>query len=290
MTDLKRPSVVRGHSVNGITVQTKLVDPQSSKVLPSVDKTKKKIISTPPLMLSMYNIGQRGHHKCRGCHPSCGSACQREDPRLDHGTHARTRRSVNILTRDDVIVIPDNVGHLPTINAPATQTTTVNEVLNQSLIIMRSLQLTKIVCVFDQALYAKATEFTCKHPDKFKATIIIRLGRFHTICTLLVIVGKRFQDSGWRVLCIESGMIADSSISGVMDGLMYNQAVRLHKLVYEAVVRLVWKGFLSWLQANHTDDVVHVNETLKTIGNMSNDVSQTSLKQVLQNRSCARIM
>ena len=39
---------------------------------------------------------------------------------------------------------------LPTINAPATQMSTVNEVLNQSLSIMRGLGLTKIVCVFDQ--------------------------------------------------------------------------------------------------------------------------------------------
>ena len=47
---------------------------------------------------------------------------------------------------------------LSTINAPATQMSTVNEVLNQSLSIMRGLGLTKIVCVFDQAFYAKILE------------------------------------------------------------------------------------------------------------------------------------
>ena len=65
------------------------------------------------------------------------------------------------------------------------------------------------VGVFDQALYAKAVEVTWKHPDKFKTTIIIRPGVFHTICTLLAIVGKRFQDAGLRDLCIESGVTAD---------------------------------------------------------------------------------
>ena len=94
---------------------------------------------------------------------------------------------------------------------------TVNEVLNQSLNSVWSLELTNIVGVFDQALYAKAAEVTWTHPDKFKTTIIIRPGVFHTICTLLAIVGKRFQDAGLRDLCIESGVIADSSISGVMD-------------------------------------------------------------------------
>ena len=88
------------------------------------------------------------------------------------------------------------MAYLPTINAPATQMATVNEVLNQSLNIMRSLELTKIVFVFEQALYAKAAEVTCKHPDKFKTTFIIRLEVFHTMCILLAIVGKRFQEAG----------------------------------------------------------------------------------------------
>ena len=142
--------------------------------------------------------------------------------------------------------------------------------------------------VFDQALYAKAAEVTWKHSDMFKTTIIIRLGVFHTICTLLAIVGKRFHDAGLRDLCIESGVIADGSISEVMDGRKYNRAVRLHKLVYEALIRLVWKGFLSWWQANHTDDVIHMDETLNTINNLCKDVSQASLKQVFQNMLCAR--
>ena len=58
----------------------------------------------------------------------------------------------NILTRNEVIVEEDSVGYLPTINAPATQMSTVSEVMNQSLNIMQPLQLQKIVCVFDQAL------------------------------------------------------------------------------------------------------------------------------------------
>ena len=70
---------------------------------------------------------------------------------------------------------------------------------------------------------------------------------------------------------------------------VYNREVRLHKLVYEAFTRLVWKGFLSWLQANNTNDVVHMDETLKTISKLCKGVSQESLKQIFQNRSCACI-
>ena len=81
---------------------------------------------------------------------------------------------------------------------------TVSEVLNQSLSIMQSLQLTTIVCVFDQALYAKAIEITWKHVDKFK-NIILRMGVFRTVCNLLSTIGKRFQDAGLRDLCVQSG-------------------------------------------------------------------------------------
>jgi hypothetical protein len=133
--------------------------------------------------------------------------------------------------------VPDSVGYLPTINAPATQMSTVNEVLNQAVSIMESLQLTQVVCVFDQALYAKALEILWKHLDIFK-DIIIRMGVFHTICNLLATIDKRFQDARLRDLCVESGVIAEGSIAGVMEGHKYNRAVRLHKLVYEALLRL----------------------------------------------------
>jgi len=59
---------------------------------------------------------------------------------------------------------------------------------------------------------------------------------FHTISTLLSIIGKRFQDAGLRDVCVESGVIADGSIAGVMEGRKYNRAVRLYKLFYEALM------------------------------------------------------
>ena len=56
------------------------------------------------------------------------------------------------------------------------------------------------------------------------------MGAFHTICTLLSILGKRFQDAGLRDICIESGVIAEGSVSGVNDGRRYNCAVKFHKI------------------------------------------------------------
>lgn len=165
---------------------------------------------------------------------------------------------------------------------------TVNEVLNQSLTVMQHLRLKKIVCVFDQALYSKAVEITWDHSDKFQQ-IIVRLGVFHTICKLLGIIVKRFQDAGLRDLCIESGVIAGGSVAGVMDGRKYNRALRLHKLMYEACMQLTWNGFLSWLKVTLLNDMVHLGETLKTLDNLGKDISQAALKEVLVTSSCSRI-
>ena len=72
----------------------------------------------------------------------------------------------NIQTRDQVQVTPDVVEYLPTINAPATKLTTVLEILNQSEDIRKKLDLSSIVVVKDQALYAKEAEIAWRQ-DQF---------------------------------------------------------------------------------------------------------------------------
>ena len=68
----------------------------------------------------------------------------------------------NIQTRDQVTVSEDVVEYLPMINAPATELSTVLEILNQSECIREELLLETIVVVIDQALYAKAAEIVWK--------------------------------------------------------------------------------------------------------------------------------
>ena len=90
----------------------------------------------------------------------------------------------------------------------------------QSLKVKNTLKLKSIVLVFDQALCAKAAKVQWKQSEKFKY-IVLRMGVFHTACTLLSIIGKRFQDAGLRELCVESGVIAEGSVAGVLDGRRY---------------------------------------------------------------------
>ena len=70
--------------------------------------------------------------------------------------------------------------------------------LSQSLKIKDSLRFNAIVVVFDQAIYAKAMEIKWKRSEHFK-DIIVRMGAFHTICTLLEVPGCWFERPVCRV-------------------------------------------------------------------------------------------
>ena len=174
------------------------------------------------------------------------------------------------------------MGYLPTINASATNMSTVHEGLVRSVKIKDTLQLKSIVVVLDQTLYAKATDIVWKYPDVFEG-IVLTMGAFHTICTLSSIFGKRCQDAGLRDIFIESGVIAEGSVSGVLDGRRYNRAVRFHKLMYEALQRLAWKGFQSWIE-----EIPEKNLSVQQFSNglipLYNDLCQREFDAVMKSQ------
>ena len=66
-----------------------------------------------------------------------------------------------------------------------------------------------------------------------------------------------------------------------MDGCKYNCAKRLHKLVYKALMRLAWKGFLPWLKLKHAGEVHHFNKAMKSIASLQGGVSQAVSRSFL---------
>ena len=78
----------------------------------------------------------------------------------------------NMMTGDNVSVKKDTFGKLPIINEPATNLSTIYEVLNNMLKTKKPLNIDEIVYVFDQALYAKAAELIWKQEDKYKQVVL----------------------------------------------------------------------------------------------------------------------
>ena len=283
------------HRVNGLAVQAThfrpQLPPQSST---HIVKTKKRSVEALDAEnLPIYNAGERcGPCSRRFVEVTCQEAL--ENARRKNllwvivRLHADARQKVsgwtgfNISVRNEVKVRQDSVGYLPIINAPTTNMSTVHGVLVRSVKIKDALQLKSVVVVLDQALYAKATEIVWKYPDMFKG-IVLRMGAFHTICTLLSILGKRFQDAGLRDICIGCGVIAEGSDSGVLDGRRHNRAVRFHKLMYEALQRLAWKRFQSWIE-KFPEKNLSVQEFFNGLMPLYNDLCQREFDTVMKSQ------
>lgn len=195
----------------------------------------------------------------------------------------------NIKTRDQLSVSEDVVEYLPTINAPATEMNTVYEIINQSELIRKELCLKTMVVVMDQALYAKAVEITWKHKQQF-CNILLRMGTFHTICNALSILGKRFGDAGLKDICLEAGLVAEGSIKGVIDGKHYNRAIRVHKYMYEAFMRLAWLGFLSWVEEKVPNKADVVKSLLEKVNDMASELNQEQLSNVMSSTQLTELI
>ena len=68
---------------------------------------------------------------------------------------------------------------------------------------------------------------------------------YHSV--FVSIIFKRFGDASLIDIITESTIIANGSLNGVSTGHHYNWAVRILKLIYEGLSRLLWKRFGDYL-------------------------------------------
>ena len=64
----------------------------------------------------------------------------------------------NISVSSNITVVTTSIGYLDCIDASASDISTINQVLHRCLKIKDSLKLPSIVCILDEAIYAKAVE------------------------------------------------------------------------------------------------------------------------------------
>lgn len=69
----------------------------------------------------------------------------------------------------------------------------------------------------------------------------------------LRILGKLYQEPYGTNNAIESSITAEGSIASVMDGRQCNKPVRVHKCVYESLMRLAWRGFPACIDEVHSN-------------------------------------
>ena len=132
-----------------------------------------------------------------------------------------------------------------------TKMETVKEVLVQFKEKVTQLGLSETDLVLDHAIYCKAVEIIMndRHTD-LRDFINLRMGGFHATCVFLSVIGKCFSDAGLKDLPVETGLIGADMTEQLLKGKHYNNAIRIHLYLIEAITRLKLDAFQGWLQSN----------------------------------------
>ncbi|XP_070548281.1 uncharacterized protein [Ptychodera flava] len=176
------------------------------------------------------------------------------------------------------------IGYLPVIDASPTDKSTINTVLSTSVDIANKLRLQSVVLNMDLAIYSKAQEIRWQN-EEYTQRLILRLGEFHTAMSFLSAIGKRFRDAGLEDIMIESGILAQGSVNGVMSGHHYNRSVRCHKLVAEAMHRLRFNEFLDSLtEEEHLPVIAYLLDLRDSYPHSFTDAVNTEEMKQLQQK------
>ena len=135
----------------------------------------------------------------------------------------------NIKLQQEYVPRESSIGYCQVIDASPTEIPTVYTLLHKSLQIAHQLGQQDEIIVFDQAIYAKALEVIWQNQETFQR-LVIRMGSFHTICSFVAAIGKRFGDAGLGDIVTESGIVGSGSVAVVLYGRHYNRALRTHKV------------------------------------------------------------
>ena len=168
----------------------------------------------------------------------------------------------NITIRKNIVILNSKVSYLDTVDSPATDVKTAFEVLCGGNEIKERLNLKSIVCVFDQAFYAKTEEVQWKNRELFGDTVLM-LGGFHLLMMFMGILAVRFGDAGLTGIAVQSGVIGGGSIDRAVEGKHYNRAIRMHKVICEALSALLYEKLISWISEQNQPTFSEANRTLQ---------------------------
>ena len=95
-----------------------------------------------------------------------------------------------------------------------------------------------VLLVGDQPVYALVVQLKYENPDLFDC-IIPFLDPFHSQCSFMSAINKRFNGSGLSDLLVAAEVIAEGSVDHALKGKHYKRGVRCCRLMYEVLVRRV---------------------------------------------------
>ena len=95
-----------------------------------------------------------------------------------------------------------------------------------------------VLLVGDQPVYALIVQLKYENQELFDR-ILPFLGPFHTQCSFMSAINKRFNGSGLSDLLVAAEVITEGSVDNALKGKHYKRGVQCFRLMYEVLVRRI---------------------------------------------------
>ena len=86
-------------------------------------------------------------------------------------------------------------------------------------------------------------------------------GIFHLYMVFMNILNKRFGDTGLQDALVQSSIVAKGSVDSTLRGKSCNRSIRLYKIYYEALNRLLRKQLQDKAPEMYKEFSSHVDQT-----------------------------
>ena len=117
-----------------------------------------------------------------------------------------------------------------------------------------------------------------KGNESLRDFINLRMGGFHACCIFLSVTGKRFADAGLKDLIIESRIMGEESVDQIMNGKHFNNAIRIHYAVAEALTRKKIDSFIEWLKKRNDSNILETFMSSKELKKLQQEPTNESFK------------
>ena len=122
----------------------------------------------------------------------------------------------------------------------------------------------KLPVYADEKVYCMAKEIQLLRPLEFES-LVLCLGTFHTIKTLLKCIGKSLQGTGAENVWLEAGVYGPTVIqNSILNGGHYSRSLDGQKLLAESMQRLLYKEFFAEKGISNYTQELEILAQLKT--------------------------
>lgn len=130
--------------------------------------------------------------------------------------------------------------YYPAINCPVTEYKAVQECLLYSEEATKEVGQRYTITTSDLGVFMKAYLLIWKNHERFKDHSIM-IGSFHVVCAYLKMTGMKIDGNGLSNVLLEVGLMTSGSVQAVLAGKQYNRGITCHRILLEALERLLLK-------------------------------------------------